>query len=77
MKNQWKNPPSAMSESQMKILVKILAGDSLVAAVFGYSQMGSIGAFIYLYECVALVAFSKHTYIIHVHIMYVCATCIL
>jgi hypothetical protein len=38
-----------MSDSQMKIF----AGVSLVAAVFGYSQMGSVGAFI----CVALVAF--------------------
>ena len=38
-----------MSHSQMKIF----AGVSLVAAVFGYSQMGSVGAFI----CVALVAF--------------------
>jgi hypothetical protein len=36
-----------MSDSQMKIF----AGVSLVAAVFGYSQMGSIGAFV----CVALV----------------------
>jgi hypothetical protein len=34
----------AMTESQIKILVKIFAGVSLVAAVFGYSKMGSIGA---------------------------------